>query len=250
MRAMKYRSKLPWSALAIATACSACGVLASQDQGKAAVVSAFSYVPPQGDEPRANPERALEISESGAVTLAGVEIALSGIGDILQRTRPAEASKVGVIVAKDALISTVAPKLSAISEAGEFQLLNLEEHRRYENPSADSDLMLNEEVFAKPLRETELAVKVGYVVKNDSCVVMLDGVMVGPEELFDSSFEVLDDIVMRSGGSDAVLANKELLESLVARFRVPGDTPWRCVAGAFYYVQAAGWPELQLDVVI
>ncbi len=62
------------------------------------------------------------------------------------------------------------------------------------------------------------------------------------EELYDQAFERLDAIVTRAGGPEAIMANPDKIPQVHIR----GDihAPWRCVAGAIYNVQAAGYPTV------
>jgi len=62
------------------------------------------------------------------------------------------------------------------------------------------------------------------------------------EELYDQAFNRLDRIVTRAGGPEAMLANPELIPQVHIRADV--NTPWRCVAGAIYNIQAAGYPTV------
>ena len=61
-------------------------------------------------------------------------------------------------------------------------------------------------------------------------------------ELYDQAFNRLDAIVTRAGGPEAMLADPELIPQVHIRADV--DTPWRCVAGAIYNIQAAGYPTV------
>ena len=62
------------------------------------------------------------------------------------------------------------------------------------------------------------------------------------EELYDQSFQRLDNIVTRAGGPEAIMENPEM----VPQVHIRGDknAPWRCVAGTIYNVQAAGYPTV------
>ena len=62
------------------------------------------------------------------------------------------------------------------------------------------------------------------------------------EELYDQSFERLDSIVQRAGGPEAIMNDPELIPQVHIRGDV--NAPWRCVAGAIYNVQAAGYPTV------
>ena len=65
---------------------------------------------------------------------------------------------------------------------------------------------------------------------------------VSSEELYDQSFERLDNIVQRAGGPEAIMQDPELIPQVHIRGDV--NAPWRCVAGAIYNVQAAGYPTV------
>jgi biopolymer transport protein ExbD len=61
-------------------------------------------------------------------------------------------------------------------------------------------------------------------------------------ELYDQAFNRLDDIVQRAGGPEAMMADPDMIPQVLIRADV--NTPWRCVAGAIYNVQAAGYPTV------
>jgi biopolymer transport protein ExbD len=75
------------------------------------------------------------------------------------------------------------------------------------------------------------------------CRVYFNNIMpVDSNELLKLSYERLDRIVKRAGGPEALAANPEL----VPQVHIRGDVsaPWRCVAGAIYNVQMAGYPTV------
>ena len=61
-------------------------------------------------------------------------------------------------------------------------------------------------------------------------------------ELYDKGFKRLDDIVKRAGGPDEIMKNPDLIPQVHIRGDV--NAPWRCIAGAIYNVQAAGYPTV------
>ena len=65
---------------------------------------------------------------------------------------------------------------------------------------------------------------------------------VSSEELYDQAFTRLDNIVKRAGGVEAIMADPEQIPQVHIRGDV--NAPWRCVAGAIYNVQAAGYPTV------
>jgi biopolymer transport protein ExbD len=75
------------------------------------------------------------------------------------------------------------------------------------------------------------------------CRVYFNNIMpVDSNELLKLSYERLDKIVKRAGGPEALAANPDL----VPQVHIRGDVsaPWRCVAGAIYNVQMAGYPTV------
>jgi biopolymer transport protein ExbD len=75
------------------------------------------------------------------------------------------------------------------------------------------------------------------------CRVYFNNIMpVDSNELLKLSYERLDRIVKRAGGPEALANNPEL----VPQVHIRGDVsaPWRCVAGAIYNVQMAGYPTV------
>ena len=79
--------------------------------------------------------------------------------------------------------------------------------------------------------------------RNGECRVFLNNTTpVNSEELYDQAFERLDAIVRRAGGAEAIMADPDLIPQVHIRADV--NTPWRCVAGAIYTVQAASYPTV------
>ncbi|MFN4113723.1 MAG: ExbD/TolR family protein [Sphingomonadaceae bacterium] len=79
--------------------------------------------------------------------------------------------------------------------------------------------------------------------RDGECRVYINNTtLVTSEELYDQAFKRLDDIVQRAGGPDAIREQPELIPQVHIRGDV--NAPWRCVAGAIYNVQAAGYPTV------
>jgi biopolymer transport protein ExbD len=79
--------------------------------------------------------------------------------------------------------------------------------------------------------------------RNGECRVFLNNVTpVDSTELYDQAFRRLDMIVQRAGGAEALRADPDLIPEVHIRADV--NTPWRCVAGAIYNVQAAAYPTV------
>ena len=62
------------------------------------------------------------------------------------------------------------------------------------------------------------------------------------EELYNAAFERLDKIVQAAGGVEAIMTDPEKIPQV--HIRADKNAPWRCVAGAIYNVQAAGYPTV------
>ena len=79
--------------------------------------------------------------------------------------------------------------------------------------------------------------------RNGECRVFLNNTTpVTNDELYDQAFNRLDAIVQRAGGIEALIANPENIPQVHIRADV--NAPWRCVAGAIYNVQIAGYPTV------
>ena len=79
--------------------------------------------------------------------------------------------------------------------------------------------------------------------RDGECRVFINNTTpVTNEELYDQAFARLDAIVQRAGGIEALIADPEQIPQVHIRADV--NTPWRCVAGAIYNVQAAGYPTV------
>jgi biopolymer transport protein ExbD len=89
---------------------------------------------------------------------------------------------------------------------------------------------LADSAYAGPSRTGECRVFINNTTPVDS------------QELYDQAFNRLDAIVTRAGGAEALMADPELIPQVHIRADV--NTPWRCVAGAIYNIQAAGYPTV------
>ena len=79
--------------------------------------------------------------------------------------------------------------------------------------------------------------------RNGECRVYFNNLTpVTSEQLYDQAFTRLDNIVQRAGGPEAIMEDPEQIPQVHIRGDV--QAPWRCVAGAVYNVQAAGYPTV------
>ena len=81
--------------------------------------------------------------------------------------------------------------------------------------------------------------------RNGDCRVYFNNITpVTSEELYDQAFGRLDAIIQRNGGVEVMMqpGNEDLIPQV--HIRADKNAPWRCVAGAVYNVQAAGYPTV------
>ncbi|HEX7709371.1 MAG TPA: biopolymer transporter ExbD [Sphingomonadaceae bacterium] len=79
--------------------------------------------------------------------------------------------------------------------------------------------------------------------RNGECRVYFNNITpVDSDELYKQAFNRLDSIVKREGGAAAIMQDPEKIPQVIIRGDV--NAPWRCIAGAIYNVQAAGYPTV------
>jgi biopolymer transport protein ExbD len=77
--------------------------------------------------------------------------------------------------------------------------------------------------------------------RDGECRVYFNNITpVTSAELQEQAFERLDAIVQRAGGAEALLQDPEKIPQVHIRGDV--NAPWKCVAGAIYNIQRAGYP--------
>jgi biopolymer transport protein ExbD len=79
--------------------------------------------------------------------------------------------------------------------------------------------------------------------RGGECRVYFNNITpVSSEELYNQAFERLDNIVQRAGGVEAIMEDPDAIPQV--HIRADKNAPWRCVAGAIYNIQAAGYPTV------
>ncbi|MHA6316038.1 ExbD/TolR family protein [Altererythrobacter sp. CAU 1778] len=79
--------------------------------------------------------------------------------------------------------------------------------------------------------------------RNGECRVYFNNTTpVDSQSLYDRAFQRLDNIVKREGGIEAIMQDPEKIPQV--HIRADRNAPWRCVAGAVYNVQSAGYPTV------
>ncbi|MGN6498018.1 MAG: ExbD/TolR family protein [Tsuneonella sp.] len=79
--------------------------------------------------------------------------------------------------------------------------------------------------------------------RSGQCRVYFNNITpVDSSELYDKAFQRLDAIVKAAGGPSEIMKNPDEIPQVHIRGDV--NAPWRCIAGAIYNVQAAGYPTV------
>lgn len=79
--------------------------------------------------------------------------------------------------------------------------------------------------------------------RQGECRVYFNNIApVSSEELYDQAFGRLDAIVKRAGGAEILMQDPDAIPQVHIRADI--NAPWKCVAGAIYNVQAAGYPTV------
>ena len=79
--------------------------------------------------------------------------------------------------------------------------------------------------------------------RNGDCRIYFNNITpVNSSELQKMAYNRLDAIVKREGGAEELMKNPEKVPQVHIRGDV--NAPWRCVAGAIYNVQVAGYPTV------
>ncbi|WP_172835902.1 ExbD/TolR family protein [Porphyrobacter sp. CACIAM 03H1] len=77
--------------------------------------------------------------------------------------------------------------------------------------------------------------------RNGECRIYFNNLTpVSSEELQKRAFDRLDAIVKRAGGAEELMKDPEQVPQVHIRGDV--NAPWKCVAGAIYNIQMAGYP--------
>ncbi|MDY7097911.1 MAG: biopolymer transporter ExbD [Pseudomonadota bacterium] len=79
--------------------------------------------------------------------------------------------------------------------------------------------------------------------RNGECRIYFNNITpVTSDELYDQAFARLDAIVTAAGGPEAIMEDPDRIPQV--HIRADKEAPWRCVAGAIYNVQRAGYPTV------
>ena len=83
----------------------------------------------------------------------------------------------------------------------------------------------------------------GGATRSGECRVYFNNITpMSSDELREEAFERLDAIVQRAGGVEVIMEDPDLIPQVHIRADV--EAPWRCIAGAIFNIQAAGYPTV------
>ncbi len=209
------------------------------------------------DEMREWPAHHLLIDEAGGITLDGNATQPADLLGSLQSTEtPGFTDTFGwwgtnVSASEDVPFRAVLPVLMLFNEANfdDFTLAGLEEFRTFDigNESKPPPEATNR--FQGRAGRYELPVFVAYSQSHGGCFASLNGRIISSTTLYDTAFTTLDSLVQRAGGVEAILDDPKILHAIVARIQARPDTPWSCIAGAAYNIQASGYPVVRFEAV-
>jgi hypothetical protein len=184
------------------------------------------------------------ISGKGDLSFNGKPLSGEGIASAFKAIEAAGPPVALVTIDPNAPLSVVVARLSELGRAGQFTVPDLRQFNEYGEPAAAE----NGPAYRGALGPYELPVTVALAADGKSCLAALQGRALGPRALQEQSFQLLDRIVFEAGGLEAIVRkiDDNGLE-IVAHIQSAPQTPWRCVAGAIYAVQFAGWPIVQLE---
>lgn len=200
----------------------------------------------------------LDISNDGAASIQSTEVTDQNRIALMRKLEADGVYRLGVSPSSDTSFAAAVNQISLVNQtfrAEEFSPLKTGfvggwRFRGFLEGATDANAdALPQPKFLGPVAETELAVLVHYSSALESCTAFLDGEAVSFDELREKAFETLKTLIEEKGGIDAILADLELLEGVVARIRADRDTPWRCVGPALEGVKGMGWPEIRLEVM-
>ena len=93
---------------------------------------------------------------------------------------------------------------------------------------------------------TASTIRSGYqgATRNGECRIYWNNITpVSSEDLRNQAFERLEAIVLAyPGGAEAIVEDPDAIPQV--HIRADKEAPWRCVAGAIYNIQAAGYPTV------
>lgn len=234
--------------LAALSACTGAEVEAD-DPGGARILDVLRYEMPMGSPPVVEGASPLVMSAQGEISYEGEAVAHTDLDSLFARMEAESLYRPALKVDPQAQFANVLSHLPAIAAHSPVELEWEEETQpkvRTDNAGLDVFIVQG---FAGIVTPNEVGLRVGYSADADQCALVLDDKAVSSKEAYDHAFIRLDELVAREGGPEVVVADPDLMESIVARIQSDADTPWRCFGGAVQAVKNAGWPAIQFEVV-
>ena len=193
----------------------------------------------------------LGLAADGSFLLDGQELSPDAIRDQLGDGVHAPMLSLLLEIPAQARMDKVLPLFLLIEARGYYDvpIADLDSFATFDAGMHAGDQPATGASFQGALGTNELPIVVSHDSRTDDCIVTMRGQLVTSDELYDGAFMFLDEIVQRAGGADVVIADADLLDSILATVQSRPDTPWRCVAGAVHNVGKAGWPEIRFELV-
>ena len=214
------------------------------------LAASYRYDVPQPYEiPDPIASQTIKIAADGSLSVEGTAISRADIEANFAALSEQSDRTVWIVVEKDTVFADAVDTLLAARRWGKAELPRLADFQKFEKHELSQGASEGSHSFEGEFSELEMPVSVRADASGVSCFVLFDGSARSSDELYDMAFVRLDNIVHKTGGVEAVLANPDVIDNLLARIQGEPDTPWHCVAGAIYAVQAAGWPVIRLEVV-
>jgi hypothetical protein len=238
--------------IAIALGLMACSEPAPTVGDDAAIAHKISYDFRQPDDPLfvGDEELPLNFTVDGRLDHAGKPVDMAQVEILIENQySPEQYSKLDITPAGAVKFGDAVAQLYSIAGRIRYELIELKTHSRFVKARSADGKDLRAPAFVGPFDQYELPVVVGYDADTKQCVASLDKVTLGSEELYDRSFLKLDTIVQRAGGIEALIEDKDKLDSIRSRLQARASVPWRCIAGAMSNVERSGWPVVSLEVI-
>lgn len=181
--------------------------------------------------------------------LGGVRLADDGLVAELAGQSPDDDVPFAISIDPRADFAAVISTLARFASVKAVGLTGTETFRMFTDPIGTVETTESAPPFQGTLGRYEMPVSVGLATDGHSCIAGLGAKTYAGGEFASESFRLLDDIVMREGGVDSILAKTNDGQDIAARIQSAPQTPWHCVAGVIHAVQLTGWPGVQLELV-
>ena len=219
---------------------SACGHPAARSTFAQPQQQIFRYTMPTVGGPQVDENRALFIESDGSLSLAGSSIEVSDISGY--------GEKIAVVVDPNTPSSVAVSTLQQLADKIDIEILVNKKGTHFGRLNEDDRRLKFLHSYDDKFDPYQLRVAVGHYRGDEICVASLDNRPVDSEQLYERAVMRIDVLIYQAGGIDKLIADKRNFDRMAGRIAAHSTDPWRCVAGAFYQIQAAGWPSVIFEV--